>query len=93
MQQMKLKFNTLNMKFYDNSGKMNISIFLIICSMLANYNSIFAYELDNNINEKSSFLDFNERSFLTLQESKKEMSEDMQYQNFFVIKFIILIKK
>lgn len=74
------------MKFYDNSGKMNISLFLITCLLLANFNKVSAYKLDNDINDKSSLNGYNQKSFLSLEETKKEMSEDMQYQNFFVIK-------
>lgn len=75
------------MKFDDNSKKMNISLFVIICFMLANYNSILASEIDTNINNNiSSLKEFSASSFLSMEEKNKEMSEDMQFQNLFVIK-------
>ena len=74
------------MKFHDNSSKMNISIFVIMSLLIAYYNCDIIPKSNNNHNNKSSFLELTTDNFLSSEESKKEMSEDMQFQNFFVIK-------
>lgn len=73
------------MKFYDNSRKMNISLFVIITFVLANYNPIISSGMHNDFNKDMNPKEFSASSFLSLEETNKELSEDMQYQNLFVI--------
>lgn len=72
------------MKFFYDSKKLNMS-FIILINMLFAF--IYCSSINNNKNandEESSYLQITESSFLALEEAKKEMSKDMQYENLFV---------
>lgn len=73
------------MKFEDNKKKLYISIFVIVSFMLANYHCFLASNLGKSISYNDNLLpQYSKNSFLSIEETNKEMSEDMQYENFFV---------
>jgi len=74
------------MKFYDNSNRMILSIFLLINFLIAYAdNKLNSNNFENDNNNLYSSLKQTENSFLSLEEKiYKDMSEDMQFNNFFV---------
>ncbi len=80
------------MKFYDNSNKIKLSIFVLISYLLSYTSNKLKTTFEMNVSNNFSFLEKTQNSFLSLEEkNNKEMSEDMQF-NDFMVKYEFLLK-